>query len=385
MSDTPSVAPVNAELPAACDLMVVGAGLMGSMAAWSASRRGLAVVLLEQFDLGHDHGSSHGSARIVRRAYPDPFYARLTGEAFELWHELAADAQVELLRLVGGLDHGAHRDTMRIAATLAELGVEHELLDAAEAGRRWPGMVFAGPAVFHPQAGTADAAAAVLAATRRAAERGAHVAVRTRVLSVDVEGDTAVVRTDRGDVRCTRVVVAAGPWVGPLLAGPGLALPPLEVTQQQVFHFARRPGVPQWPVVVHDDVLSTYSLPGGRDGGPGGGRKVAEHMSAVPGSGPTTAERRSGVVDPQARRLITEYTKRWLPGLVPEPYAEATCLYTTTRNEDFVLDRQGPVVVCSPCSGHGAKFAPLMGERAVDLATGVRSPLPRFTLAAHAG
>lgn len=374
-----------AALPTDADVVVVGAGLMGSATAWAATRRGLSVVVLEQFEIGNTHGSSHGSARIVRRAYPDPVYARLTGEALELWRELELDSRVPLLRLVGGLDHGSRRDVRQIAATLSALDVPHELLDATEAERRWPGMVFATEVVHHPQAGTVDAAGAVLAAMRRATARGASVHPGTRVTGVHVQADgTARVVTDRGTVRAGTVVVAAGAWAGRLLADAGVSVPALEVTQQQVFHFPRRDGVPEWPVVVHDDVLGTYSLPGGRDGGPDGARKVAEHMSGAPGSRPTTATTRSGVVDPVARRRIVDHVTRWLPGLVPEPFAESTCLYTTTANEDFVLDRVGPVVVCSPCSGHGAKFTPLIGELVTDLVLGgVDAAEARFRLAAH--
>jgi sarcosine oxidase len=371
----------RADLPSRADLVVVGAGLMGTATAWAAARRGLSVVLLEQFTLGHARGSSHGSARILRRAYLDPLYVRLTGEALPLWRRLEAESGRDLVRIAGGIDHGRRRDPEGIARALDAAGVEHELLDAGSAAARWPGMVFDGPVLFHPQAGTVDAALAVLAATEVAERQGAVVVGNARVLRLDVADDEVRVASSRGTVQAQRVVVAAGPWAEQLLHGV-VPLPALTVSQQQVFHFPHRDETADWPVTVHDDELTAYHLPGGRDAGPRGGRKVAEHMAP---NTETTADARDGVVDPAARARLVDHVRRWLPGLVPEPYAETTCLYTSTSNEDFVLDRVGPVVACSPCSGHGAKFAPLIGRMAVDLATGDAGPEPRFTFAAHAG
>src|SRR6266516_4801060 len=133
-------------------VVIVGAGLSGAAAAWALSRRGVPVVLLEQFALGHRLGSSHGSARIVRRAYGDALYVSLTGRAFELWRELEAASGAVVLRMLGGLDFGVRRDVPTVARLLGEAGVPHELLPAAEASARWPGMVFEGDVVFHPQA-----------------------------------------------------------------------------------------------------------------------------------------------------------------------------------------------------------------------------------------
>ncbi|TMR95246.1 FAD-dependent oxidoreductase [Nonomuraea basaltis] len=351
---------------------------MGAATAWAATRRGRSVALLERFAPGHDRGSSHGSARIVRRAYPDPLYVRMTGTAMRLWRELEQDAGEGLIRVVGGLDHGRRRNPERLAAVLAEARVEHELLPAAEAARRWPGLRFDGPVLYHPEAGTVDSAAAVTAFVRRARARGASFHPETPVRRIVPQDDGVRLETERGTLTARRAVIAAGPWLADLLGGL-VALPPLTVSQQQVFHFPRRDPEVLWPVVVHKDTLSSYSLPGGRDGGPADGRKIAEHDAG----GATTPDTRSGVIDPVARERITAYVREWLPGLDPEPFNETTCLYTSTATDDFVLDRAGPLVICSPCSGHGAKFAPLIGEYAADLAAGLPSSDARFTLAAH--
>lgn len=353
---------------------------MGAATAWQLARQGHEVTLIEAYDIGHKYGSSHGSSRIYRRAYADPLYVRLTGEARELWQELERDTGTQLLRLTGGLDFGASRDPEGIADILAAAAVPHELLTAAEATERWPQFRFGGPVLHHPDAGTVDADATVAAAVHRAAELGARVLTGVRVTGADIRNDGRVaLRSEGPTVVADTVVIASGAWLPRLAAPLGILkpLPPLRVTQQQVFHFRRRdPGATTWPVFVHKDELSLYGLPSGSDGGPLPAFKVAQHDEGTP----TTADTRTGTIDPASRDKVTAWVARTLPGLDPTPVAEASCLYTTTPDEDFVLDRTGPFVVVSPCSGHGAKFTPLIGRMAADLALGRTEPHPRFAL-----
>ncbi|MGH8860188.1 MAG: FAD-dependent oxidoreductase [Jatrophihabitantaceae bacterium] len=362
------------------DVVIVGAGLAGAAAAWSLSRRGRSVVLLEQFTPGHSAGSSHGSARIVRRAYGDALYTRLTGQAFELWREVEQSSGETLLRMHGGVDFGPRRNVPAVAAHLAAAGVPHSVLPASEAAARWPGMKFDGDVLFHAQAGTLDSALAVSTMVSLAAASGAQVRYSSRAVTVSSSG---VVGLDDGpSVRAGTVVVAAGAWLAPLLSSV-VELPPLRVTQQQVFHFPRRdPSAQPWPSVIHESSgPAVYHLAGGRDGGAGDDRKVGVHDGGVA----CTADSRSGTVNPQSRSRVVDYVRRWLPGLAPTPRSESTCLYTETPTEDFILDRVGPVVVCSPCSGHGAKFAPLIGELVASLVSSSGAGIPdRFRLASHA-
>jgi sarcosine oxidase len=369
-------------------IAVIGAGLMGAATTWRLARDGHETTLIEAIPIGHKHGSSHGTSRIYRRAYADPLYTHLAGQARELWHELEDDTGAHLLRLTGALDFGARRDPQSIAAHLAEAGVPHELMTASQASERWPQFRFTGATgpdglvLHHPDAGTVDPDATIAAATRRAAELGTRVLSGVRATGADVLPQGGVViRTDDPEVpeiRADAVVVAAGPWLPELAGNLGvpLPLPPLRVTQQQVFHFPQRDPAAHWPVFVHTARLAIFGLPSGADGGPAPAVKVAQHDDGTP----TTAATRTGVVDPASRDVVTAWVARSLPGLDPTPVAEASCLYTFTPDEDFVLDRVGPVVIASPCSGHGAKFTPLIGRIAADLALGRTEPHPRFAL-----
>ncbi|MBC9731213.1 FAD-dependent oxidoreductase [Streptomyces sp. TRM68367] len=362
------------------DVVVVGAGLTGAATAWALSRAGHSVVLFDAYGFGHDKGSSHGTSRIFRRIYPEALYVGMTGRALESWRKLEADSGARLLQVRGGIDHGSRRDPRALAAVAAEHQLAHELLSPAEAQQRWPGMLFDGPVLFQPDAGVVNADASTAAFLDVARQGGARLVCHTPVESIEVLDDHVVVHAGQV-VRARRVVLAVGGWLPELLdaCGLGIPLPPVQVTQQQVFHFRQRDPQAVFPVLVHKDDHQIFGLPSGGDAGPQPAMKIARHD----GGTPTTAGTRSGLIDPAGRRLITEYVRTWLPGLDPEPVAEGTCLYTMTEDDDFILDRRGPVVVASPCSGHGAKFAPLLGEMIADLALGRAETHSRFALDRH--
>ncbi len=361
------------------DAVIVGAGLAGSAAARVLAGRGRTVVLVEAFEPGHRRGSSHGSARIFRRAYPDPFYVRLTGQAQVLWRQLADEAGEELVSTTGALDYGpALPETMREIMT--GFGVPAELMKAEAAAERWPGMSFGrDPVLYHPDGGVIDPERAMAVMRGIAAACGAQICYGSPVLRVEADDAGATVHTADRSWRAPVVIVAAGAWLEPLLGGQ-VPLPPLAVTQVQAFHFApRHPG--PWPVFICHDEVAMYGLPAGRDGEVPDAVKIGEHGRGTV----TTGDGRDGIVSPAARDRVRAFVGQRLGGLDPAPVGEVTCLYTSTASEDFILDRYGPFVVCSPCSGHGAKFAPLVGEIAADLACGGASPDRRFTLAAHGG
>jgi len=372
MSTTPT------DLPPTADVVIVGAGLMGAASACQLAQRGVEALVLEQFEPASAHGSSHGSARIIRRAYPHDDYVTLTGEAFELWHELERQSGSTLVRTLGGIDHGAGRDPLAISQALDRAGISYDLMAPAEAENRYPGMRFDGPVLYQADAGTLDSEGAVAALLQVAQQQGTQLRTGVSVTDVEPGDDGVVVHTDHGDVWAGTVVVAAGAWCGGLIGGLVL-LPPLAVSEHRVFHFPRVDESVQWPVTIHRETLDLYHLPGGRDGGPGDARKIAEHIGR-----PSDPRRRDPEIDVAARERMVNYVTEWLPGLVPTPFGETTCLYTRTPTEDFVIDRVGRVVVASACSGHGAKLSPVVGRLVADLVTLQSPPMPRFSLAQHA-
>lgn len=347
---------------------------MGSATAWHLARRGRSVVLVEQFAQGHTRGSSHGGTRIFRVAYTDPRYARLALDALDEWRRLEDDAGRPLLDLVGGYDHGAAAHMDAIAAGLAALGRSFERLTPAAARERSPGMRFDEDVVWSPDSGRARAADTLVALAERTVAHGGTVVFDAGRATVQVDGDTAVVACERGTWRAGSVVVTAGAWVGPTV-GHQVTLPRLTVTQEQVVHFAPAdPSVTDWPSFIHHPRTGGASFSHYGLYTPGEGVKLGGHLE-----GPvTTADERDGLLDAERIGRLVDYVRRWLPGVVPEPQFGATCLYTTTDTEDFLVDRVSPLVVGSPCSGHGFKFTPLIGRVLADLATGAAHPGPPF-------
>jgi sarcosine oxidase len=341
------------------DVVVVGGGAMGAASARALALRGQRVALVEQFAAGHDRGSSHGASRIFRLAYEDASYIPLAKRALTLWRELSEECGNALLQTTGGIDHGPVEALERIESNLAGHDVSAQLLTASDAMDRWPGMHFEGPVLLQPDAGRVNADATVLALHQRAAELGADVFTSERVHDVSVMGKGVEVVTDGRTLVGNVVVVAAGAWLPTLAPALGLRdqLPTMVVTLEQPAYFDA-PGADDWPVFVHYGERSHYGL-----FTPGVGVKVGEHGTGVE----VDPDARPPADDERVRRL-SSYVDRWLPGADPAPTRVDTCLYTTTPDERFVLQRFGNVVVCSACSGHGFKFVPAIGERVAELA-----------------
>lgn len=376
------------------DYIVIGAGLAGAAAAWRIAELGHHATVLERTTPGNEEGSSHGSARIFRYAYPSKLYTDLVVRSKAGWDELETKSGKRLITLTGAVDFGELRDPVGLARVLEASSVEHELLSREDAAARFPQFNFDTEVLYHPGSGVLDAINTVEAMLDLAKTTGnAEVLTDWEVAGITRTSSGFEVRSSSGaTVTGAKIVVAAGGWFPHLLSDLALpeaflrSFPKLEVRQEQAFHMPWRETddsgnpYPAWPTFIHKrEALQTYGLPGGRDA-EFRGQKLAQFNG-----GPIlpSALDQNGQIVPEMRERIIAYATEFLPGVLPQPYAETTCLFTNTANEDFVIDEADGVVVLSACSGHGGKFAPLLGELAAGLATGTGTVPEEFRLARH--
>lgn len=403
------------------DVIVVGLGTMGAAAAWQLSRRGVRVIGLDRFHPPHDRGAHAGGSRIIRLAYAEGAdYVPLLRRAYPLWDELSRDSGVELITRTGGLMIGTP-DSEFVAGALHSArvhGLDHEVLDPSAVAARFPAFALAPDevAVYESAAGFVRPEATIAAMLDLAARGGADLRGGVQVLGWRSTSSGVVVSTTDGELAADRLIVAPGAWAPELLESLEV---PLRVSRR-VQHFyappdgadaaGYRPGVlPVW-IWDYGRGLAAYGLPaagpepdalssapgpslgerstsGGQrapgvqsgasgrweGGAPGSdglarGIKAALHHVDDPadpdvGAAPVTADDIAAMRDWLAPRL---------PALARAQHLAAKpCLYTLTPDEHFVIGthpEQSNVAVACGFSGHGFKFAPVVGEILAELA-----------------
>ena len=360
---------------------VIGGGAMGSAAAWQLAVRGHRVVLFEQYGLGHTRGASHGSSRIFRHAYPTRRYVSLAARAARLWRQLERVDGQHFYARTGAVDHGDPAALHALAQSLSEAGLEHSLLRPSAAALQWPGLRFDTMVLHHAEAGRLHADLAVAAMQRRASAEGAEIWHNSPVTGLRLNATGVRVLTASGSIRFDQVVVAAGAWTADLLAAiPAVVreLPPLRTTQEQPAHFVPLETPVGWPSFIHHPGAE-YQGPGIYGLGSTDGIKIGEH-----GTGPRVEPAtRDFLPDPAGIARLRSYAAQWLPGVDPSTANATTCLYTTTPDHNFVIDRRGPVTVAAGFSGHGFKFAPAIGELIAGLVSGSVDAPELFALGSH--
>ena len=360
------------------DAIVLGLGAMGSSTAYQLARRGLRVLGLDRYPPGHTHGSSHGDSRIIRELYYEgSLYVPLLQRAYELWDELERASGSSLLRITGGIMLGVPNGHVVNGSrhTAKQLGLAYEDLSAAEIHRRFPALHppdhFEG--IWDARAGYLRPEAAIAAYLALAAQHGARFDIGEAALNWRAEGDGVTVTTATRRYRADRLVLAVGSWITRQV--PELNLP--IVPERQVLAWFDPPTAPDdfavdtCPVFICEHQLgrSVYGFPRLTTG-----VKASIFHDGEPSADPDSYRR---AVDPAEIRQLQESLGSFIPALAHAPVrASMTCLFTNTPDARFIIARHPAfpqVVISSPCSGHGFKFASAVGEANADLVTGATS------------
>lgn len=363
----------------AFDVIVLGCGAVGSAALAELARRGVRAIGFDRFAPPHIHGSSHGRTRMIRQAYFEhPDYVPLVLRAYAKWAELEQVVGQKLYRETGLLEIGPPDGHVvpGVIAAAEQHGLEIDRLTAAEVDRRFPG--FRVPAdmcgVFERRAGFLHVESCIAAQLKRAAELGSACHVDEPVRAWNVASNGVTVETDRGRYEAGKLIVAAGAWSGRLLTSLGIEL---VVRRKPQYWFAPRNddyradvGAPSFLYETPTGTFYGFPVVGPE------GLKCAEHSGGAVVDDPG---RLSPDVDRADLSRVERFLASHLPGISPTLVDHAPCMYTMSPDENFIVDRHpehAQVVFAAGLSGHGFKFAPVLGEALVDLTLEGRSRLP---------
>lgn len=355
------------------NVIVIGLGGMGSATVYQLAQRGQKVLGLEQFTPPHDRGSSHGKSRIIRQAYFEhPSYVPLLLRAYQLWQQIEQETKQDILVLTGGLMIGPPNSTTVTGSlrSAQEHGLAYELLDAQQIQNRFPllhpdsGTI----ALFEAKAGFVRPEVSISAHLQRAVQLGADLHFEEPVLDWRANEHGVQVITAKGSYEADRLVIAPGAWAKQLLK---LEIP--FVVERQVLYWFEplrnrdQFSCDQLPIYIWEteDGIQFYGFPAYGDRAEG--VKIAFfRMGEV--CTPETIDRTVYVDEIEQMR---QCLNRYIPDLNGTLLHTATCMYTNVPDQHFVIGLHpdyANVVIASPCSGHGFKFASVVGEILADLA-----------------
>jgi len=363
----------------AYDAIVIGVGGMGSAALYHLARRGVKVLGLEQFDIAHDRGSSHGESRLIRKAYFEhPDYVPLVRRSYELWAELEAAAGRKLFHrsglLLAGPRDGAVVSGVRRAAAAHALDIQ--AIAPKDWRTRFPEFVVSEgmDVLFEPDAGFLEVESCVRTYVQQAVEYGATVVTGRSVQGWSADGGGVAVRTPDEVYHADRLVICGGSWSSRLLASLRL---PLEVRRKVVFWFESvggaysfRCGCPVFGFDVEGGLL--YGFPSIDERSV----KIADHAG---GQAAEDADRLDRRLHPEDEPRVHAFVKAYLPRLTTKMIRHSVCMYTMTPDEHFIIDRHPEyphVAYAAGFSGHGFKFAPIVGSVLADFTVQDRTDEP---------
>jgi monomeric sarcosine oxidase len=360
------------------DAIVLGAGGIGSAALYHLARRGVRVLGIDRFNPPHDRGSSHGQSRVIRQAYFEhPDYVPLLLESYRGWHELEQQTSRKLFHQTGLIQVGPSDGVVvpGVLRAAAQHSLAVGLMTAREVEQLWPGLSlpdeFSG--AFEPKAGYLFVEDCVQAHLDAARGSGARLLTETEVISWTADPHEVRVRTTHAEYTAERLIITAGPWAARMLADSKIAL---TVRRKSLFWFATEAAeyeLGACPVFL-------FELPHGVFYGfpklDERGLKIAEHSGGRNVDDPLDVDRS---VDAEEQQRLVDVLARHLPRVSPRVTDHAVCLYTMSPDEHFIVDRHADhanVVFAAGLSGHGFKFAPVLGKALAEMAFDSRTELP---------
>ncbi|EGG17987.1 hypothetical protein DFA_06653 [Cavenderia fasciculata] len=378
------------------DVIVVGGGITGTSSAYLLAKSGLKVLLLEQFEKMHSNGSSHGDGRIIRYSYPEDIYVKLSKIAYPLWAQVEKESKQKLIHITGGLDFGAFDEEALRQLLIAydNNKISYSILGYKEANKRFPQYKFDKETliVYQPDSGVVFASKAVGALWSLAQKYGATLFDKTKVDTITVENDNMVtVKTlDQKTFVAKKIVLAAGGWINDLLLRSQLGLRiPVNISMEKVFYYQPKQSTATTTTTTIDYTMYSnpvtinyagkdliyYSLP--QIDIPG--VKVGYHHS-----GPVLDSMDSPKPEyPQEYQdMVSGFVGKYMPGLnnkLDSNTKTLLCHYTNTSDFHFIIDRHPShrnIIIASPCSGHGFKFGPAIGQIVLDLVMDIDTPIP---------
>lgn len=368
------------------DVIIVGVGAHGSAAMYHlAAKRGCSVLGLEQFGIAHSQGSSHGLSRIIRLMYHEhPSYVPLLRRAYENWKELEEITGSDILHITGGLDISQpgkpHEQTFLNACKTAELhDIDHEVLEPSEVHGRFPGYRLPDDfkSVYQEQSGIVAPERAIIAHVKAALQHGAVLRENEPMQSWRPEGSGVIVKTTKGEYRAKKLVLSAGAWLPEMV--PQLQAV-VEVERQVIAWFeVDDPDLfkENFPISIITDERGTYYIFPPFDD-PGLKIGLMNHLKEV-----TQADELDRNITARDEEALREAVARYFPHANGRMTRAVACMFTNATDLHFIIDKHPnheQVIICQACSGHGYKFASVIGEIIAELAVDGKT---RFNIDMH--
>lgn len=356
------------------DVIVLGAGAMGSAAAYQLARQGKQVLLLEQFEIAHSRGSTHGESRIFRFAYTNLAYAELAFQCKDLWLKLEKDANEKVLTILGGIDFAEDEigklNVLEVRDALKALGSSFEELDHKELNKRYPQFHLSNSVlgVYSPDTGVINPTRAIEVMVNCAKEFGAVAQDNQQVKEIYPLKDKIEIITEKNRYQASKLIISVGGWTNKLLGYFNLQLP-LQVSQEQTVYF--RPLANQklftketFPIWINYRENIVYGIPALNETAV----KVGFHHNGLY----LDIDDYHQEIQQEVTERLRDYLKEYIPDLAGEAFGASTCIYTNTPDHDFIVDLlpgYENIAIAAGFSGHGFKFSIGIGQALADLIT----------------